>query len=38
MALNIETKRKAWLLMDWKLKVYDRPIYEEKIRIFDRKN
>jgi len=32
-ANDIETKRKAWLLMDWKLKVYDRPIYEEKIRI-----
>lgn len=32
-ANDIETKRKAWLLMDWKLKVLDRPIYENIITV-----
>ena len=32
-ANDIETKKKAWLLMDWKLKVIDRPIYEKIITI-----
>ena len=30
---DIETKKRAWLLMDWKLKVVDRPIYEQKLQI-----
>lgn len=30
---DIETKKKAWLLMDWKLKVIERPIYEKKLNI-----
>lgn len=30
---DIETKKKAWLLMDWKLKVIARPIYEKKLKI-----
>ena len=32
-ANDIETKKRAWLLMDWKLKVIDRPIYEKTITI-----
>ena len=32
-ANGIETKKRAWLLMDWKLKVIDRPIYEQKLHI-----
>ena len=30
---DIETKKRAWLLMDWKLKILDRPIYEQTIKI-----
>ena len=30
---DINTKQKAWLLMEWKLKVFKRPIYGEKILI-----
>ena len=30
---DIETKKKAWLLMDWKLKVIKRPIYENRLKI-----
>lgn len=30
---DIKTKQKAWILMDWKLKVFDRPKYGEKITI-----
>lgn len=30
---DIETKKKAWLLMDWKLKVIERPIYEKRLNI-----
>ena len=32
-ANDIETKKKAWLLMGWKLKVIDRPIYEKTITV-----
>ena len=32
-ANDIETKKRAWLLMDWKLKVFDRPIYEQVLKI-----
>ena len=32
-ANDIETKKRAWLLMDWKLRVLDRPIYEKKLQI-----
>ncbi len=32
-ANDIETKKKAWLLMDWKLKVIERPIYENILTI-----
>ena len=32
-ANDIETKKRAWLLMDWKLEVFDRPIYEQKLNI-----
>ena len=31
--LDIHTKKKAWILMDWKLKVISRPKYGEKIII-----
>ena len=30
---DIEEKKKVWLLMDWKLKVYERPKYETKITV-----
>lgn len=30
---DINTKHKAWLLMDWQLKVFKRPIYGEKLLI-----
>ena len=30
---DIDTKKRAWLLMDWKLKIYKRPIYNDKILI-----
>lgn len=32
-ANDIETKKKAWLLMGWKLKVIDRPIYEKTLTV-----
>ena len=30
---DIPAKQKAWLLMDWKLKVLERPIYDQKLEI-----
>lgn len=30
---NIERTRKAWILMDWKLQVFDRPKYGEKLDV-----
>ena len=30
---DIDTKNRAWLLMDWKLEVFKRPIYNERILI-----
>lgn len=30
---NIETKKRAWILMDWKLKVFKRPIYGEELTV-----
>ena len=30
---TIKTTKKAWVLMDWKLKVFDRPIYGEEITV-----
>lgn len=30
---DIQTKQKAWLLMDWKLEVRQRPIYGQKLEI-----
>lgn len=30
---DIETKKKAWVLMDWELKVYKRPIYGDELTI-----
>ncbi len=32
-AKDIEEKKKAWLLMDWKLKVIERPGYNQKLKI-----
>lgn len=30
---DIETKKKVWLLMDWKLEVYKRPKYSDTLKI-----
>lgn len=30
---DIETKKKVWLLMDWKLQVLERPKYEDTLKI-----
>lgn len=30
---DIERTRKAWLLMDWKLRVFDRPKYGDKLKV-----
>lgn len=30
---DINTKKKVWILMDWKLKVIDRPIYGDEITV-----
>ena len=30
---DIETKKKVWLLMDWKLKVFERPKYGDTLKI-----
>ena len=30
---DIEKKKKAWLLMDWKLKVIERPEYGQKLKV-----
>jgi len=30
---DIETKKRAWLIMDWKLKVFERPKYGDEITI-----
>ena len=30
---DIESKKKVWLLMDWKLKVIERPEYGSKIKV-----
>lgn len=30
---DVETKKKAWLLMDWKLKVLERPKYGEELHV-----
>ena len=30
---DVETKKRAWILMDWKLQVIERPIYGEKLTI-----
>lgn len=30
---DIETKKKVWLLMDWKLQVFERPCYGTKVKV-----
>lgn len=30
---DIETKKKVWLLMDWKLKVFERPKYGDTLKV-----
>ena len=30
---DIKTKKKAWLLMEWKLQIFERPKYESKIKV-----